>query len=204
MMLAYLNFIVLVISSCLALYFYIRSAGPAALEKKVGEAAYAACGRYRVISSVFMFVILANFVLYTLYPLPMGLPRTFPWDWWVSLVLAAVIGVPSGYLMWLGIRDAGEETMAPKKEHGMYQGIYRKIRHPQAAGELPLWFAIAFVLHSPFLLLFSLLYIPAWIYMCVAEERDLAIRYGQAYEEYRKNTGFWLPRRRAGENRQGT
>jgi protein-S-isoprenylcysteine O-methyltransferase Ste14 len=85
----------------------------------------------------------------------------------------------------------------------MYHGIYEKIRHPQAAGELPLWFSIAFILHSPFLLLFSLVFIPAWIYMCVAEERDLVIRYGQSYEEYKKRTGFWFPKRgRKGESKR--
>jgi protein-S-isoprenylcysteine O-methyltransferase Ste14 len=192
---AYLNFVVLLISSCLALYFYIRSVGPAVLEKKIGETAYQRCAHYRIISGIFMFFMMGNFILYTLYPLPIGLPRTFPWSWWVSLIAAVIIGVPSGYLMWLGIRDAGAETMIPKKEHGMYYGIYDKIRHPQAVGELPLWFSIAFILHSPFLLLFSLLFIPAWIYLCIAEERDLVIRYGQSYEEYKKRTGFWFPRR---------
>ena len=64
-------------------------------------------------------------------------------------------------------------------------------------------FSIAFILHSPFLLLFSLVFIPAWIYMCVAEERDLVIRYGQSYEEYKKRTGFWFPKRgREGESKQ--
>jgi protein-S-isoprenylcysteine O-methyltransferase Ste14 len=190
-----LNFAVLVICSCLALYFYIKSVGPAALEKRIGEIAYKRCARYRVIASVFMFVMLGNYILYAVYPLPIDFPRTFPWNWWLSFMIAVVIGVPSGYLMWWAVKDAGEETMVPKKEHGMYKGIYEEIRHPQAVGELPLWWAIAFVLHSPFLALFSLLYIPAWIYMCIAEERDLVIRYGQVYEEYRKRTGFWFPRR---------
>jgi protein-S-isoprenylcysteine O-methyltransferase Ste14 len=26
------------------------------------------------------------------------------------------------------------------------------------------------------------------------EEKDLMIRYGKAYEEYRKKTGFWFPK----------
>jgi len=45
------------------------------------------------------------------------------------------------------------------------------------------------------LVLFSFLYIPVWYYLCVAEERDLLIRYGTAYEEYRQRVGFWLPKR---------
>lgn len=200
-MIAWCNFAILLTASLLALYFYVKSVGPAALEKKIGPKAYGKCGQYRIISSVFMIVMMLNFVAYRFYPLPLPLPRHFPWSWWLSFVIAVVIGAPSGYLMWRGVRDAGEETMVPKKEHRMYKGIYEKIRHPQAVGELPLWWAIAFVLHSPFLVLFSFAYVPAWIYMCIAEERDLVIRYGQAYEEYRKKTGFWFPKRTIGDRK---
>jgi len=31
--------------------------------------------------------------------------------------------------------------------------------------------------------------------MVMAEERDLVIRFGQAYEDYRQRTGAFLPRR---------
>ena len=44
--------------------------------------------------------------------------------------------------------------------------------------------------------MFSFVYIAVWYYMCRAEERDLLGRYGAAYEEYRRNVGFWFPRRR--------
>ena len=104
--------------------------------------------------------------------------------------------MPCGLLMLIGLRDAGEEAVRPRKEHEMYGGIYNHIRHPQAVGEWPLWFAIALLCHSPFLALFSVLYIPVWYYLCVAEERDLLIRYGVQYEEYRARTGFWIPKRR--------
>ena len=84
--------------------------------------------------------------------------------------------------------------MRPKREHEMYGGIYERIRHPQAVGEFPLWWVIAFLVHSPFLVLFSFLYIPVWYYLRVAEERDLLIRYGTAYEEYRQRVGFRFPK----------
>jgi hypothetical protein len=103
----YMKFVVLVVSSFVELYFYVKSVGPAALEKRIGEIAYKRCARYRIIGSIFMFVTMGNFVLYVFHPLPIDLPRTFPWSSWVSFLLGMVIGVPSGYLMWLGIRDAG-------------------------------------------------------------------------------------------------
>ena len=36
--------------------------------------------------------------------------------------------------------------------------------------------------------------VQAEYYFCVAEEKDLLIRYGTVYEEYCKRTGFWIPK----------
>ena len=193
-MIPWINFAVLITSSLLFTVFYVKSVGPAALEKRIGHSAYQRCAAYRLISSIFMFVVAGNYVLYYWFPLPLPLPRTFPWPWWVSVAIAALIAVPSAYLMYRGVKDAGEETMRPKREHTLYGGIYTRIRHPQAVGEFPLWWVLAFLVHSPFLALFSFAFIPVWYYFCVAEERDLLIRYGAAYNDYRTTTGFWLPR----------
>jgi protein-S-isoprenylcysteine O-methyltransferase Ste14 len=192
---AWLNFAVLVLSSILLTVYYVRSVRPAALEKRLGEQAWAKCATYRRISSVFMFVAMGNYIIYYWFPLPIPLPRTFPWPWFVSAIIAGLIAVPSLWLMFRGTKDAGEETMTPRPEHQLYGGIYDKIRHPQALGEFPLWWVVAFLLHSPFLALFSFVYVPVWFYFCIAEEADLVIRYGASYEQYRERTGFWLPRR---------
>jgi len=143
-----------------------------------------------------MFVVAVNYLVYYWFPLPLTLPTTFPWPWFVSAIIAAFIGIPCMYLMLRGAKEAGEETMKPKREHEMYGGIYEEIRHPQAVGEFPLWWMIAFLVHSPFLVLFSFVYIPVWYYFCVAEEKDLIIRYGTAYEEYMQKVGFWIPKRK--------
>lgn len=194
-MIPWINFAVLITSSFLFTIFYVKSVGPAALERRIGPSAYERCATFRLISSIFMFVVAVNYVLYYWFPLPLPLPRTFPWPWWVSAAIAALIAVPSAYLMYRGVKDAGEETMRPKREHTLYGGIYTQIRHPQAVGEFPLWWVLAFFVHSPFLTLFSFSFVPVWYYFCVAEERDLLIRYGAAYNKYRATTGFWLPRR---------
>ena len=195
-MIPWLNLGVLIASSFLFTLFYVKSVSPAALETRIGPSAYQRCATYRTISSVFMLIAAVDYVLYYWFPLPLGLPQTFAWPWWVSVVIAVLIAVPSLYLMTRGVKDAGEETMRPKSEHTMYGGIYTRIRHPQAVGEFPLWWVLAFLLNSPFLVLFSFVYVPVWYYLCVAEERDLLIRYGAAYEEYRARTGFWIPRSR--------
>jgi protein-S-isoprenylcysteine O-methyltransferase Ste14 len=194
-MIAWINIAVLVVSTLLTLIFYVRSAGPAALEKSIGLIAYQKCTRYRLVASAFMTLASINYVIYFFFPLPLPLPATFPWPWWLSALIAVVIAVPSGYVWYRGMKDAGEETMIVKKEHTMYGGIYEKIRHPQALGELPFWWVIAFLLHSPFLVLYSFIWIPVFVIMCLAEERDLVLRYGEDYEEYRQRTGFLIPRR---------
>jgi protein-S-isoprenylcysteine O-methyltransferase Ste14 len=194
-MIPWINFFILIISSVLFTLYYVKSVGPAALERKIGRSAYQKCATYRTVASIFMMLVAVTYVLYYWFPLPISFPITFPWPWSVSAVIAACIAAPSMYLMLRGVKDAGEETMKPKRDHEMYVGIYERIRHPQALGEFPLWWVIAFLVHSPFLVLFSFVYIPVWYYFCVAEERDLIIRYGAPYEEYRDRVGFWIPKR---------
>ncbi len=194
-MISWINLAILVLSTLLFLYCYVRSVGPAALEAKIGPRAYALCTRYRFSAAALMCVATVNYVIYFFYPLPIPLPTTFPWPWWISAMIALVIAVPSGYLFIRGMKDAGEESMFVRKDHTMYGGIYERIRHPQAAGELPFWWVVAFLLHSPFLALYSLVWIPIFVAISLAEERDLVLRYGKAYEEYRERTGFFLPKR---------
>ena len=184
----------LIISALLFLYFYVKSVGPAALEKKIGEVAYIKCKRYRLIASGFEFIALANYIIYFFYPLPVSLSRTFSWDYWISAVIALAIGIPGTYLMLRGVKDAGAESLAPNKQHTLYGGIYKKVRHPQATGEVTLWWVAAFFLNSPFLAIFSFIWLPVFYIFCWAEERDLVIRYGKAYLEYRKHTGFIIPK----------
>jgi protein-S-isoprenylcysteine O-methyltransferase Ste14 len=194
-MIAWLNFSMLIASSLLFSLYYVRSVRPAALEEKLGQVAFEKCARYRNVSSFFMLIACANYVLYRWFPLPLPLPRTFPWAWKFSAAIAVVIAIPSLYLMYRGVKDAGEETMRPKKEHDMYGGIYETIRHPQAVGEFPIWWVMALLLNSPFLFLFSFAYVPVWYYWCRAEETDLLIRYGAEYGEYMNRVGFWFPKR---------
>jgi len=194
-MIPLINFFVLIASSILFTIFYVKSVSPADLENKIGPSAFKKCATYRLVASCFMMVVAVNYIIYYWFPLPLPLANAFPWFWSISAFIVVIIAAPSSYLMYRGAKDAGEETMKPKREHEMYGGIYERIRHPQAVAELGLWWAIAFLVHSPFLVLFTFLYIPVWYYFCVAEEKDLIVRYGTAYEAYCKRTGFWLPKR---------
>ena len=195
-MIAWGNFAVLLFSTLLFLLFYVRSVSSVGREKVVGPQAYRMCYYDRLVSGLFELIITVNFVLYHFFPLPVPLPVNFPWPWWVSLVIAALIGVPASLLMGIGLRDAGEEALRPKKEHSMYAGIYKRLRHPQAVGEAFLFPVMAIFLHSPSLTLSSLIYFPIFILLCYAEEQDLLLRYGDRYAEYCKYTGAFWPKRR--------
>jgi methanethiol S-methyltransferase len=195
-MVPWLNVGVLVVATFLTVAFYVASAGPAALSQRVGtEAAYRRCTRYRMLSAIFITVAGADYVVYAFSPLPWSFPKRFPWPYWVSALIAVLIAIPAGIVWVRGMRDAGEETMVLKESHAMYGGIYTRIRHPQAAGEVWYWWVFAFLCHSPFLALYSLVWLPLFHLMSKAEERDLVIRFGDAYRTYMEQTGMYVPRR---------
>jgi protein-S-isoprenylcysteine O-methyltransferase Ste14 len=194
-MLVWINLMVLFFSTILLTTFYILSVGPAAREKIIGPTAYSICAKYRKISGMFKGVITVNMVLFSIYPLPEPGPAHFPWPWWVSNLIGLAIGIPAFTLMMISEKHAGEEVLTPKKEHGRYGRIYRKIHHPQAAGEVWLFPAIALLLHSPFLVIFSLVYFPCFLLFCWAEDKDLILRFGDPIVEYIRNTPAFLPKR---------
>jgi protein-S-isoprenylcysteine O-methyltransferase Ste14 len=197
-MIAWINLITLIIGGGLMTILYRMSVRPAALEKKIGIKAYKRCGMYRLLATLFMFTITANYVLYHWYPLPFDpFPPFFPWPYWVSIVIALAIALPCLYLEVRSALDAKTEALLPDKSHTLYQGIYERIRHPMALGEVPLWWVVAFLVNSPFLAVFSFVWIPVWYWWCVAEEKDLLLRYGDAYVAYRQRTGMFFPKRRS-------
>ncbi len=193
-MISWINFSVLLSSSLMFFVLYVISVSPAQLEQRWGEKAYRRCGWIRAVAMVFEFIAVGCYIVYIFYPLPLLLPTQFAWGWPISIALGTLISVPSIWLMVKGMIDAGSESAVPDKAHTLYGGIYQYIRHPQALGEMTVWWAIAFWFNSPFLVLFSFIWIPVFYLMCLAEERDLVVRYGQPYLDYQKQTGFLLPK----------
>jgi len=193
---AWINFIILLIATFLTGYLYINSVRPVALSQEIGDAAWRKSERYRRISIVTMSITVINYIIYYFYPLPLPLARTFSWSWAVSIIIGFVILIPATYLLIRGSKDAGEETLKPRPDHKMYGGIYQTMRHPQAAGESVTWLGGAFLLNSPFLVLYSLLWLPIYYLMCRAEEKDLLLRFGQEYGEYMQRVGFLWPKKR--------
>ena len=196
-MIAWINVLVLLIATYLTGAFYIKSAQPIALLQKIGDAAWERCERYRRYAIIAMTITVINYLIYYFYPLPLPLPRTFPWPWRVSIVIGLAILVPAMYLLIRGSIDAGEETLKPLPEHQMYGGIYERMRHPQAMGESVTWLGGAFLLNSLFLAFYSLIWLPIYYLMCRAEEKDLVLRFGQAYRDYMQRVGFFWTKARS-------
>ncbi|NNJ61145.1 MAG: isoprenylcysteine carboxylmethyltransferase family protein [Dactylosporangium sp.] len=190
-----MNIVALLIGGLLMTGLYLMSVRPAALARKIGPKAYKRSGLYRMLTSITMLTITANYIIYHWHPVPFDpFPVTFRWPYWISVVIAVAIAIPSLYLEIRSIRDAKAETLLPQESHTLYGGIYERIRHPMALGELPLWWVLAFLVHSPFLVVLSFIWIPIWFWWCVAEERDLLLRYGETYAAYRERTGMFFPR----------
>ncbi|MHA2074565.1 MAG: methyltransferase family protein [Candidatus Hodarchaeales archaeon] len=199
-MIEWINVLIMGVSSVSMLYLYVKSVGPAALEKKIGKDAYNRCGQYRMIASVAEMVVIVTYIIYFFYPIKtIGIPQSFPWEWGISICIGIGIAIPSCYIMIKGLMDAGKEAMIPQIGQQLYQGIYEYIRHPQAVGELPLWWSFSLILNSPFLALYSIVFIPIFYIMMKAEERDLIIRYGDSYKSYMKTTGMVFPKIRKRE-----
>lgn len=194
MMLNWINLIVLILSTALMAFFYIKSVYPATLAQKIGLKAYARCAYYRITASIFELVAILNYLFYFFLPLPIPILQFFIWDYWISIFIAFVILFPSLYIMLKGVKDAGREALFPDKEHTLYSGVYQRIRHPQALGEAFIWWSVALILNSPFLFLYSIVWFPLFYWFCRAEEKDLIVRYGEPYMEYRKHTGMFIPR----------
>lgn len=176
-MIAWINFFVLLMATLLVLSLELKSAKPAALEEKLGAVAYDRCTRYRMLASLLMGLAGISYIIYFLYPLPMPLPRTFPWSWWVSAGIAAAFTLPGAYLWWREMNAAANESNWISSQP--YGDVYERNQHPHLASELPFWWSIAFLLHSPFLVLFSLVWAIGLEAISWVEERDLLLRYRQ-------------------------
>lgn len=174
--------------------FYIKSVSPSVLRNK--SEIFSRCRVYRQVASFFLNI---NFLYYFIlkeFSFSPFLDR-FQWNYGITLLFAFIIAVPGLYLFIRGRTDLGYESIAPDVNNNLvFKGIYHEIRHPQAAGEISFWFVWAFILNSPMLVLFSIIWIPVYYLMCLAEERDLLIRFGEAYSEYINCSGFFLPGKR--------
>ncbi len=150
---------------------------------------------FRIISAASLVLHFISYLLYKAFPAFKFIPAEFLWNRWFSLAAAIIIGLPSIVIWIRGMIDAGPESIAVKDRRASARGIYQKIRHPQALGKMALPLVAALILNSPFLILFSLLWIPAFYLLCRIEEKELELQLGEEYLNYKETTGFFVPRK---------
>ncbi len=177
--------------------FYIISVCPAQLEIKIGEKAYKRCTLLRRISFVGMGISMVLEVVYFFIPLDMGLPlRLLPEKTgWIASVAIGLFFTVFATIIIKKVSYVAPDSFAPQKKNKMFNGIYDRIRHPQAIADVSYWFAFAFLFNSTFLLIVAIIWIPINYIIVLVEEKDLKIRYGQAYVDYMKRTNRFVPKR---------
>lgn len=194
MSVAWLNLVSLHISAFLLVYLYVLSAMPVTRAERRGERAWNECKWLRSIAGFFELVLSINMILWIWFPAP-NMAWPFHPNPVVGKVIAVAIAVPSAAILVKGIKDAGKETMQPSKTTKMFGGIYQHIRHPQTLGEMPLFIAIALFTNSLFLVVWATLFVILGTAILIHyEEKDLVKRFGDAYLEYRRRTGAFVPK----------
>ncbi len=195
MIVAIINFIILVAACFLMAWTYTISIQPVQRSQKRGEKAWKECKNYRSIGGLGELIAVINLILWIWFPLPVVGEWMISSNIWVGIIIGICMLIPCLIIMIKGIIDAGSETLTPSKDSKMYGGIYNYIRHPQTVGEFPTFVALSFALNSWFLVLFTALFIIIYIPIMIHyEEKDLALRFGEKYLEYKKRTGALFPK----------
>jgi protein-S-isoprenylcysteine O-methyltransferase Ste14 len=107
-----------------------------------------------------------------------------------------LVAIPGTYWVLSSIGGNVSETVLTKERHELVQhGPYRWIRHPLYTLGALLLLAEGLMLASWLVLLFALLAFVVFRFVVVPiEERQLELRFGDAYRQYRQVTGAMLPR----------
>ena len=90
----------------------------------------------------------------------------------------------------------GKGTLAPwnPTQKLVVQGVYRHVRNPMISGVLSVLLGEAICFASlPLACWFLLFLVINAIYIPLAEEPGLVKRFGEDYEEYRRNVPRWIP-----------
>jgi len=197
MIFSIINFISLTISLFLLSYIGLLSIQPVKRSYKFGDKAWTDCKNFRSISGIFELISVINLILWIWFPLPLVDSWIISQNIWLGIIIAICIAIPCSIILFKGLKDAGSESLNPSKDTEMFGGIYNHIRHPQTIGELPYYVALGFAINSWFLVslmaAFLVIFIPINIYY---EEKDLIRRFGDKYQNYRKQTGALFPKLR--------
>jgi protein-S-isoprenylcysteine O-methyltransferase Ste14 len=125
----------------------------------------------------------------------LDLPSSIRPAGWTLFGVASVLGLWSGWTM----TAAGEGTPLPRDtaRRLVVRGPYRWIRNPMTLAGLAQAIGVGAILGSWAVALYALIGAAVWnAFARPAEERDLALRFGEPYQRYRAAIPCWRPSRR--------
>lgn len=104
----------------------------------------------------------------------------------------SLLGLTSAYFM---VRDgAGTPLPLDQTNNLVVSGPYQYVRNPMAIAGIGQGLAIAIVFQSVPILIYSVLGALVWhLVVRPSEERDMAQRFGEPYEVYRRQVSCWVP-----------
>jgi len=133
----------------------------------------------------------------------LGLPWRVPMPFPVALgVGGPLLALGTGLLVWafrsLGLgRALGKELFLPRSEsHLVTDGIYAYTRNPLYLSVTILFLGWFFILRLTPLALLTVLFFVHFLLVAKWEEKELRVRFGQEYDEYRKRVPLFIPCRR--------
>jgi protein-S-isoprenylcysteine O-methyltransferase Ste14 len=95
-----------------------------------------------------------------------------------------------GWRRWLDLTDAPPDAALPPL---VFAGPFSHVRHPQSLGLLLLLAAAALWWHSPGMWLLALCSVAVVLALAQRDEREVARRFGVAYQRYQRAVPFIVP-----------
>ncbi len=96
---------------------------------------------------------------------------------------------------WLSLPSVGTGHYVLEGQSLITTRAYGVVRHPIYTGAFLIWFGLAAAYTSGVVLLLTVLYvIPAYLLNINGEEQMMLSRYGEAYREYQRRVGAFIPR----------
>lgn len=114
------------------------------------------------------------------------------WNWWVRWGLGGVgLTLASFWVQGRGIFDLGLAGTSGWDAGLVTTGAYARRRHPQYAGQIVSLIGLAILFAAPAAFLAAFAGCAALLYASVAEDRDLARRFGADHAAYRARVRFF-------------
>lgn len=116
----------------------------------------------------------------------------------IFIAIGILLGLWSNYVQFTAGRGTPVPIMATQQL--LTQKPYSYCRNPMALGAIVLYLGVAILIGSLSALGLVLLFaIVLLLYIKFVEEKEMELRFGDAYREYRKQTPFIIPRFRVGK-----